>query len=66
MSRCLNHRYVSFDADIPAFEPLINKHKIHWRQKSREDCIIAVLNENSFAQKIADDDNDDDEEADEI
>ena len=31
--------YVNFDVDIPASEPLINEHKIDWRQKSREDCI---------------------------
>ena len=59
-------KYVNFDADIPASEPLINEHKIDWRQKSREDCINAVLNENNIAQEIADDDNDDDEEVDEI
>ena len=41
---------VNFDADIPASEPLINKHKIDWRQKSREDCLNVVLNENSIAQ----------------
>ena len=41
--------YVNFDTDIPASEPLINKHKIDWRQKSREDCINAVLNENNIA-----------------
>ena len=27
--------YVNFDADIPASDPLINEHKIDWRQKSR-------------------------------
>ena len=58
--------YVNFDVDIPASEPLINEHKIDWRQKSREDCINAVLNENNIAQEISDDDNDDDEEVDEI
>ena len=58
--------YVNFDADIPASEPLINEHKIDWRQKTREDCINAVLNENNIAQEISDDDNDDDEEVDEI
>ena len=35
--------YVNFYADISASEPLINEHKIDWRQKSREDCINAVL-----------------------
>ena len=30
-------KYVNFDADIPASEPLINEHKIDWRQKLRED-----------------------------
>ena len=59
-------QYVNFDADIPASEPLIIEHKIDWRQKSREDCINAVLNENNIAQEISDDDNDDDEEVDEI
>ena len=58
--------YKNFDADTPASEPLINEHKIDWRQKSREDCINAVLNENNIAQEISDDDNDDDEEVDEI
>ena len=58
--------YVNFDADIPASEPLINEHKIDWRQKSREDCINAVLNEINIAQEIPDDDNEDDEEVDEI
>ena len=58
--------YINFDADKPASEPLINEHKIDWRQKSREDCINAVLNENNIAQEISDDDNDDDEEVDEI
>ena len=58
-------KYINFDAGIPASEPLINEHKIHWQQKSREDCINAVLNENNIAQEIADDDNDDDEELDE-
>ena len=58
--------YINFDADTPASEPLINEHKIDWRQKSREDCINAVLNENNIAQEISDDDNDDDEEVDEI
>ena len=57
--------YVNFDADIPASEPLINEHKIDWRQKSREDCINAVLNENNIAQEVSDDGNDDDEEVDE-
>ena len=59
-------KYINFDAGIPASEPLINEHKIHWQQKSREDCINAVLNENNIAQEISDDDNDDDEEVDEI
>ena len=59
-------KYVNFDADIPASEPLINEHKIDWRQKSREDCINAVLNENNIAQEISDDDNYDHEEVDEI
>ena len=58
--------YVNFDADIPASEPLINEHKNDWRQKSQEDCINVVLNENNIAQGISDDDNDDDEEVDEI
>ena len=53
--------YVYFDADIPSSEPLINEHKIDWRQKSREDCINFVLNENNIAQEISDDDNDGDE-----
>ena len=57
--------YVNFDVDIPASEPLINEHKIDWRQKSREDCINAVLNENNIAQEVSDDGNDDDEEVDE-
>ena len=59
-------QYVNFDADIPASEPLINEHKIDWPQKTREDSINAVLNENNIAQETADDDNDDDEEVDEI
>ena len=42
--------YVNFDADIPASKPLINEDKIDWRQKSREDCINAVLYENNIAQ----------------
>ena len=49
---CLNvlaTEYVNFDTDIPASEPLINKHKIDWQQKSREDCINTVLNENNIA-----------------
>ena len=54
--------YVNFDPDIPASEPLINEHKIDLRQKSREDYINAVLNENNTAQEIWDDDYDDDEE----
>ena len=58
--------YVTFDANITAPKPLINEHKIEWRQKSREDCINAVLNENNIAQEFSDDDNDDDEEVDEI
>ena len=58
--------YVNFYADISASEPLINEHKIDWRQKSREDCINAVLNENNIAQENSDDDNDDDEEVDKI
>ena len=41
--------YVNFDTDFPVSEPLINEHKIDWRQKSREDCINAVLNENNIA-----------------
>ena len=57
--------YVNFDTDFPVSEPLINDHKIDWRQKSREDCINAVLNENSIAQEVSDDGNDDDEEKDE-
>ena len=59
-------KYINFDAGIPASEPLINEHKIHWQQKSREDCINAVLNENNIAQEISDDDNYDHEEVDEI
>ena len=58
--------YVNFDVDIPASEPLINEHKIDWRQKSRKDCINVVLNENHIAQEISHDDNDGDEEVDEI
>ena len=58
--------YINFDANIPASEPLINEHKIDWQQKSREDCINAVLNENNIAQEISDDDNYDHEEVDEI
>ena len=54
--------YVNFDADIPASEPLINEHKIDWQQKSQEDCINAVINENNISQEILDDDNDEDEE----
>ena len=57
--------YVNFDTDFPVSEPLINEHKIDWRQKSREDCINAVLNENNIAQEVSDDGNDDDEEVDE-
>ena len=59
-------KYVNFDASISSSEPLINEHKIDWQQKSREDCINTVLNENNIAQEISDDDNDDDEEVDEI
>ena len=59
-------KYVNFDVDIPASEPLINEHKIDWRQKSRKDCINVVLNENHIAQEISHDDNDGDEEVDEI
>ena len=44
--------YVNFDPDISASEPLINEHKIDLRQKSREDYINAVLNENNTAQEI--------------
>ena len=58
--------YVNFDANIPSSEPLINEHKNDWRQKSQEDCINVVLNENNISQGISDDDNDDDEEVDEI
>ena len=58
--------YVNFDANITAPKPLINEHKFEWRQKSREDCIYAVLNENNIAQEFSDDDNDEDEEVDEI
>ena len=57
--------YVNFDANLPVCEPLINEHKIYYLQKSREDCINAVLNENNIAQEISDDDNDADEEVDE-
>ena len=57
---------VNDDADIPASEPLTSEHKIDWQQKSREDCINAVLNENETAQEISDEGNDDDEEVDEI
>ena len=42
---------VNFDADIAASEPLINEHKIDWRQKSPEDCISAVLNEKTTLHK---------------
>ena len=45
-------------------EPLINEHEIDWRQKPRQDCVNAVLNENNIAPEISDDDNDDDEEVD--
>ena len=58
--------YLNIDDDIPASEPLLNEHKIDWRQKSREDCINVVLNESNIAQEISDDDNDDDEEVAEI
>ena len=58
-------QYVNFYADISAFEPLINEHKIDWQQISREDCINAVLNGNNIAQEISDDDNDDNEDVDE-
>ena len=57
--------FVNFNADIPASEPLINEHKIDLQQKSREDCINTVLNENNITQEISDDDNDYDEEVDE-
>ena len=57
--------YVNFDTDFPVSEPLINEHEIDWRQKSREDCINAVLNESNIAQEVSDDGNDDDEEVDE-
>ena len=57
--------YIYFDVDIPAFEPLTNDHKSDQQQKSREDYINAVLNENNIAQEISDDDNDDNKEVDE-
>ena len=57
--------YINFDTDIPAFEPLMKDHKSDWQQKSREDYINAVLNENNIAQEISDDDNDDNKEVDE-
>ena len=58
--------YINFDANISASEPLINEHRIDWWQKSWEDCINAILNENNIAQEISDDDNDDVKEVDEI
>ena len=51
---------------ITSSESLISGHKIDWRQKSREDIINAILNENNIAQEISDDNNDNDEEVDEI
>ena len=66
MSRCLSHSVRKFRRPYPSIRALINKHKIDWRQKSREDCINAVLNESNIAQEISDDDNDNDEEVDEI
>ena len=57
--------YIYFNVDIPAFEPLTNDHKSDQQQKSREDYINAVLNENNIAQEISDDDNDDNKEVDE-
>ena len=64
MSRCLSHSVRKFRRPYPSIRALINKHKIDWRQKSREDCISAVLNESNIAQEISDDDNV--EEVDEI
>ena len=58
--------YINFDANISVSEPLINEHRIDWWQKSREDCINAILNKNNIAQEISDDDNDDVKEVDEI
>ena len=55
--------YINFD---PIIRSLINEHKIDWRQKSREDFINAILNENNIAQEISDDNNNNDEEVDEI
>ena len=55
--------YINFH---PSSESLINEHKIDWRQKSREDFINAILNENNIAQEISDDNNNNDEEVDEI
>ena len=41
---------------------MINEHKIDWRQKTREDCINAILKQNNVSeetQEISDDDDDD-------
>ena len=41
----------NFDADIPASEPIINKYQIDCREKTREDCIDAILNQNNICEK---------------
>ena len=40
-----------FDADIPASQPIINECQIDCRQKTREDCIDAILSQNNICEK---------------
>ena len=64
-------KYSYFDANITTSEPMINEHKVDWRERLQEDCINATTTQSNVSQKthvISDDDDDDDdvEEEDDI
>ena len=46
--------YVNFDAELQAFEPMINNQEIGWRERAREDAINAVQNPTHPSIEISD------------
>ena len=46
--------YVNFDADLQAFESMINNQEIGWQERAREDAINAVQNPTHPSIEISD------------